>query len=606
MKKLLTIAALGLLGVVGCQQQPTPTSQILGTLEVQIGANGVGRAVLRPLASTPVANSAITVGVINSTYGVDANFRYVRAQVNLTANQAFSNLTFYAYNSTGNQGGTAVKNLLNFSGGNTNAEAQSLIPVHSRDASGNYITDTQDLQIFSSQEASSLQSAAVTANVIAAGESVLQYGFVARKNSTTRVFANTDTGIVNIAYRIPATSQLNDAYKFVATFVVADETNGRVSTDIDEAASVALTRSNALVPAAPEVALVIGADSSLNTTKSGGLRFSNIKIGTNTNLLSNMGLAVYRIGDGSAALSNASTEVFVDKFDFTGGASTTTISMPTSTSGGNRALTGAGNATSEGLMTLSENGKCLVLAGYDSVAGAASIAGTSPGTVNRVVGVIDATDNVDTSTALSDASGNPRGVASNNCTNLWLTSNSAGVRYTTLSTVGTSTQLATTPTNLRQVAIAGGQLFVSAQTGSIRLATVGTGLPTVASQTVTNLPGFPTTTGSPYGFYFADLTNTVVGFDTVYVADDSGTANIAKYSLVSGNWVANGSVTLSNTRGMTGLVDGSQVQLFVTNGSSLQTVTDTSGYNATITGTLTSLATAGTNTALRGVALQPR
>jgi hypothetical protein len=33
----------------------------------------------------------------------------------------------------------------------------------------------------------------------------------------------------------------------------------------------------------------------------------------------------------------------------------------------------------------------------------------------------------------------------------------------------------------------------------------GTGIPTTAGQTTTNLPGFPTSGGSPYGFFFADL-----------------------------------------------------------------------------------------------------
>src|SRR5205085_7223315 len=47
------------------------------------------------------------------------------------------------------------------------------------------------------------------------------------------------------------------------------------------------------------------------------------------------------------------------------------------------------------------------------------------------------------------------------------------------------------------------------------------------------------------------------------------------------------------------------VTLYVTNGSTLQTLTDTSGYNATMNGTLASLASAPTNTAFRGVAFAP-
>ena len=47
------------------------------------------------------------------------------------------------------------------------------------------------------------------------------------------------------------------------------------------------------------------------------------------------------------------------------------------------------------------------------------------------------------------------------------------------------------------------------------------------------------------------------------------------------------------------------VTLYVTNGTTFQTATDTSGYNVAINGTLASLATAGTNTAFRGIAFAP-
>ena len=47
------------------------------------------------------------------------------------------------------------------------------------------------------------------------------------------------------------------------------------------------------------------------------------------------------------------------------------------------------------------------------------------------------------------------------------------------------------------------------------------------------------------------------------------------------------------------------VTLYVTNGTTFQTATDTSGYNATINGTLASLAPATTNTAFRGIAFAP-
>src|SRR5439155_11449260 len=151
----------------------------------------------------------------------------------------------------------------------------------------------------------------------------------------------------------------------------------------------------------------------------------------------------------------------------------------------------------------------------------------------------------------------------------------------------------------------GGQLYVSANTGATRLATIGTGLPTTAGQTITNLPGFPTT-GSPYGYFFADLSPAVPGLDTLYVADDA--SGLSKYSLVSGSWTLNGTVGTAADlyRGLTGFSSGSSVTLFATHlGNELVTLTDPSGYNGALTGATSLLATASTNTAFRGVSFAP-
>jgi hypothetical protein len=315
-------------------------------------------------------------------------------------------------------------------------------------------------------------------------------------------------------------------------------------------------------------------------------------------------LVIYRVGDGASALSNLATAVFLDEYATTGGAAVQSIAMPTVVNGSNKRLTASGTATSEGLLTLSTDGNYITATGYDAALGTASITTSTSASVNRVIARVDGTGTVNTTTALSDAStgSNPRSSVSTNGTDIWMDGGAGGIRYTTLGST-TSTQLSTTVTNLRQTNIFAGQLYVSSASGAFRLASVGTGTPTTSGQTITNLPGFPTATGSPYGFFFADLDAGVSGVDTVYVADDGGT--IQKYSLVAGTWTANGTKALSSVRGITGVVSGASVTLYVTNGSSLQTITDTSGYNATITGTLTSLATAPANTAFRGVAFAP-
>ena len=324
-------------------------------------------------------------------------------------------------------------------------------------------------------------------------------------------------------------------------------------------------------------------------------------------------LVVYRVGDGSASLTSNATAVFLDEYT-PAGALVQSIAVPTTTVGANRRLTASGSATTEGLITRSTDGQYILLTGYDAMLGTASITGSTSASVNRVIGRVDALGNIDTTTALTDAisGGNPRGAVSTNGTDIWIsgTSTGGGIRYTTLGSTA-STQISTTVTNLRATNIFNGQLYVSTASGSaVRLGTVGTGTPTTSGQTITNLLGFPSSTGSPYAFFFADLNGGVAGVDTLYVADDSAPGQIQKYSLVSGSWTASGMISAASVRGLTGVVSGTTVTLYATtggtsSGGTLFSFTDTTGYNASVSGAATPIAVAAANTAFRGVALAP-
>src|SRR5262249_52491697 len=88
-----------------------------------------------------------------------------------------------------------------------------------------------------------------------------------------------------------------------------------------------------------------------------------------------------------------------------------------------------------------------------------------------------------------------------------------------------------------------------------------------------------------------------------------------KYSLVGGNWTANGTIGVDadDYRGVTGVVSGSSVTLFATRkggsgatgGGELVSLLDASGYNRAVAGAPTPLATAVANTAFRGVGVIP-
>ncbi len=329
-------------------------------------------------------------------------------------------------------------------------------------------------------------------------------------------------------------------------------------------------------------------------------------------------IVVYRVGTGAAALSGAATEVFLDEYS-SSGTLAQSIALPTTVNGANVALTASGTATSEGALTRSADGRYLLLTGYDAAVGTASVAGTSSFTAARVIGRVDASGTIDTSTAINQFnSNNIRGAASTDGFDVWAVGANTGVFYTNIGSTGSAGgTVAGIVTNLRTVDIFGGQLYFSSSTGTFRgISTVGTGTPTTSGQTVTLItPPYGIGNASPYQFFFADLTTSVAGLDTLYVADDRATASgggIAKFSLVGGSWALTDIYAGTGTvgaRGLTGVVNGSNVTLYATttetSANRLISITDTSGYNGRLSGTATTLATAATNTVFRGVAPAP-
>jgi hypothetical protein len=332
-------------------------------------------------------------------------------------------------------------------------------------------------------------------------------------------------------------------------------------------------------------------------------------------------LVVYRIGTGAAALSNASTAVFLDEYT-PAGVLVQSIAMPTADSGANQTLTASGTSV-EGFLNRSEDGRYLVLTGYDAAPGVASIATSTTAVgasqVLRVIGRVDADGNIDTTTTTTAFSGGSiRSAVSADGSSFWAVGANTGVIHESLG-ASTHTVVSNTFTTLRSIDIFGDQLYVSAQTGSLRIGVVGSGEPTTSGQTISPLPGIPLTTGtstnntSPYQFVFADLSAAVPGVDTLYVADDRTVANgggLYKFSLVDSAWVLNG-VASNSLRGLTGSVSGTTVNLYATtsatSANSIVSLIDTGGYNAAFSSTtFTTVATAAANTGFRGIDFAPQ
>lgn len=334
---------------------------------------------------------------------------------------------------------------------------------------------------------------------------------------------------------------------------------------------------------------------------------------------------VYRVGDGVNALPTItnSTPVFLDEYT-PAGVLVQSVAMPTAANGSNHAFTASSaNATSqgEGMINLSANGQFLVLTGYDAPYPGTQGLNQTLAVAPRVIGLVDYNATINTTTGLTSGFSFTTALKSAilNVTDIWVVGASDNVQYTTIGSTSSTAITAGIPSTGMGLSITNGQLYMSTTNGTgVRIGTVGTGLPTTATQTVTSLPGFPTTTGnSPTQFVFADLDPSVPGVDVLYVADVS--VGLRKFSLVSGTWQSNGAVGANANlyQGLTAMVSGTTVTLFATRvganattirGGELVKLTDASGYNGAFSGTPTVLASiAIPNTAsFKGVALVPQ
>jgi hypothetical protein len=327
-------------------------------------------------------------------------------------------------------------------------------------------------------------------------------------------------------------------------------------------------------------------------------------------------LVVLRVGEGTNSLSNASAPTYLDEYTPAGVRQSSILLNATGTA---NKLTNGGNATSEGLVTLSSDGRYLLAAGYNSEVGVASISSTAATTVARTVARIDANRAIDISTALTDAysMGNIRGAASTDGTNLFLSGSNAGVRNATLGAT-TSGSISTTMTNVRVVRIYRGRVYFSVGAGTAPgIYVVDLASNTTSGQTATPflLTGSGVSSASPYGFVLLDRDPNVPGLDAAYVADDgngtTSSAGIQKWSFDGTAWTKQGTIGTAY-RGLTGTINPDHsVTLYATvstgaGGNALVAVTDVNAYNAMPSTTAVNVIVPGVlRVALRSVEFAP-
>lgn len=336
-------------------------------------------------------------------------------------------------------------------------------------------------------------------------------------------------------------------------------------------------------------------------------------------------LVIYRVGAGTNPLANTGNNVFLDEYT-TAGSLVQSIAMPATGTG--TKLISAGNSTAEGALSISPDGTWIGFSGYNStIPAGTSISAATSTAVPRVAGLFNTTTGSYSLTVMGTwfSATSPRAAASTDGNKIWAVGGNSGVVFGTVDgsspfvATGTTANSASIGTNIRVLGIYGNELYQSAAAGTLPTVGLLAGSPLVNGLPTANtlLPNIPSQSVTPvksrYGFTFLDTNPAVPGIDTMYTVDDSATSGgLWKYTLdLSGTWNAAGTVQAFTgaLRGLTGGVDGSNVQLYMTgSGNTLWKYIDTAAATSVLSGTLTAftpIATASGTTVFRGVVLVP-
>jgi hypothetical protein len=316
--------------------------------------------------------------------------------------------------------------------------------------------------------------------------------------------------------------------------------------------------------------------------------------------------------------SSAANPVSLVDYSTAGVPSGYSVPLPQTSSGSTHALVESGAALNDGELTLSADGQSLIATGYNAAVGTLSI--TSAANTPRTVAIVSPTATgatVDTSTSLTDSTGEANNFRSATTAvtggNIYVGSGGG----TGITTDGGTSATYLTGDKVHEVLVVNGQLYESTTTN---IFSIGTGLPTSGSPTTTallsgvNLPAH----FGPDQFALVTL-GTGSTPNTLYVADGSNGATggdpsaVEKYSLESGVWTATGSINVPLAVGLAVSVSGGVASIYVTGATStaagnntiLDSITDSSGFGGTLTGSATTIATAPTGTDFKGLAFAP-
>lgn len=327
-------------------------------------------------------------------------------------------------------------------------------------------------------------------------------------------------------------------------------------------------------------------------------------------------LVVTRYGDGNVLPATDTTvPIFLDEYNTAG--IKRNVDRPMPNIAGNygagiaNLISGRHSVGVEALLSLSENKKYLAFAANNLTAGVPVNAVGS-----KTIAVLSADGTLNTNTTANWGVARTATV-NNDLSRVYYISQTQGLSYVPYQSTGANVVLAAGENGYRSAAIYNGQLYVSTGVSPAtqnyaevtrQVSTVGTGMPTANTQTLTPLAGLPTTEIVRQFVFLSTAGNT--NYDLFYGVTESN--KLMKYKLVSGNWVAKGSVTIGSVVSLTGKMVGADAELYSTTlntsnfASTLVKVQDADAVNSTLaTNVVNVIATAAANTYFKGVAFAP-
>lgn len=304
-------------------------------------------------------------------------------------------------------------------------------------------------------------------------------------------------------------------------------------------------------------------------------------------------LIVAIVGDGSTALFNQTAyPVNLRQYSTAGVQIGADLPLPTTAAGTNRALTSQSDETSEAGLQLSEDGRYILVGGYD-----APILSSSPGlAADRTVARVPSFGTIDSSTGLpfAEAGGDScRTVYSVDGNAYWVASGSAGIDYLPYGVLGGSTEVVGNFSSARFLTAFGGNFYYSSSDDNLGF-----------DNTLYRVDGKPTSgpvapaielvqNPSPRAFLFDSPT-------VLYMASSTASAGLIKYQLIAGTWVEQYR-SAGVTGGINGLVKlGTKLYATRSNGQTLLEITDSgTGFSSVV------IATAGSDRLFRGLSVSP-